>query len=586
VSGEGSPLTTLSDDFGRFVIPNVSPGRYQLMSMREGYVRAAFGQRTPGGAGATVSLASKQTLNGVVLSMTPTGAISGRIRNRFGEPVANVAVRAQKYEYESGRQVLNLVQTVRANDLGEYRLYYLEPGQYVVSALPPTGIRLLAGESSPTGNMMQTGSVEVLPGNQISGGGPGASTASRSGIFTTADSLAAMGFVSPATTGETYLPVFFPGVTNPSAAAPIHLKPSETFGAVDFTVSEIRAISIRGQAINGATGQPLRGVSMVLMSEGMVTPGVPVDHYGKVSDTGAFDFQGIAPGSYVLVASTGALPRGLPSIEDGYPGGAIIQREGGRGGPANAAAPRLVARLPLQVGNSDIDNISLPLQPGFTLSGKISVEGLSAAESAALTAGLVIHLQSDPPDIVPENHPNQRVQTAATPATVAPDGTFSITTAFNGTYQIGVFNAAKLPKGAYVKSARFDEKDVLNPRLVIDALPRSALEIVIATKPGTVEATVTDDKQRPGVAVTVVLVPDTSRAQHYDLYRFAVTDDLGHVQMDNLPPGDYTVYASDDDAGGMWWDPNFVKKYEGSGKPLHVTDGGKYTLDLKWTPTR
>jgi hypothetical protein len=56
--------------------------------------------------------------------------------------------------------------------------------------------------------------------------------------------------------------------------------------------------------------------------------------------------------------------------------------------------------------------------------------------------------------------------------------------------------------------------------------------------------------------------------------------------MDNLPPGDYTVYASDDDAGGMWWDPNFVKKYEGSGKPLHVTDGGKYTLDLKWTPTR
>jgi hypothetical protein len=51
VSGEGSPLTTLSDDFGRFVIPNVSPGRYQLMSMREGYVRAAFGQRTLGGAG-------------------------------------------------------------------------------------------------------------------------------------------------------------------------------------------------------------------------------------------------------------------------------------------------------------------------------------------------------------------------------------------------------------------------------------------------------------------------------------------------------------------------------------------------------
>src|SRR6185295_2236182 len=127
------------------------------------------------------------------------------------------------------------------------------------------------------GPNFQTGSVEVLPGNQMSGGGgPSASTASRSGIYTAADSLAAMGFVSSAITGEAYLPVFYPGVTNPSAASPIQLKPGETFGAVDFTVSEVRAVRIRGQAVNGATGQPLRGVSMVLMSEDSAAPGIPV----------------------------------------------------------------------------------------------------------------------------------------------------------------------------------------------------------------------------------------------------------------------------------------------------------------------
>ena len=588
-SGAVTPLTVATDDAGRFAIQNVPPGRYQILATREGYVRAAYGQRVVNGSGAPVALASKQMLKDIVLAMTPTNSITGRIRNRLGEPVANVAVSAQKYGYEGGRQVLTLVQTVRTNDLGDYRLYYLEPGQYVVSSLPPTGVRLLASESSPRGISFQTGSMVILPGSQ-SIGGPGASTLYRSGIYTTADGLATMGFVSPADTGQTYLPVFFPGVMDPSAATPIKLNPGATFGAVDLTVSEVRAVRIRGQVTNEATGQPLRGVSIVLMSQGIGTAGIPIDHYGTISDTGAFDFRGIAPGSYELVASTGALPRGLPFIknddeEEDAIGGAVIKRTSMRLAPANPnAAPRLAARLPLNVGNADLDNITLPLQPAYAVSGIISIDGISAAESAAMTAGLVIHLQSDPPDIVPENHPNQRVQTSATPVTVAADGTFS-TNAFAGTYQIGIFNGAKLPKDAYVKSVRFEEKDALNPRLVIDGLPHSALEIVIATRPGTFDASVVDEKQAPAAAVTVVLVPDAARRQHYDLYRFAITDDSGHAQIDNLAPGDYTAFTSEDAQSGAWWDPEFIKKYEGLGKPVHINEGGKHTLELK-SPNR
>jgi len=81
----------------------------------------------------------------------------------------------------------------------------------------------------------------------------------------------------------------------------------------------------------------------------------------------------------------------------------------------------------------------------------------------------------------------------------------------------------------------------------------------------------------------VVLVPDASRARHFDLYRFAVTDDEGHTQIEGLPPGDYTAYLTEDAANGMWWDPDFVKAI-GSGKPFQLTDGGKQRLDMKWTP--
>src|SRR5204863_188047 len=71
----------------------------------------------------------------------PAGTISGRVFDRDGEPLANVTVEALKYSYQEGQRVLNGVQTARTNDLGEYRLFWLQPGQYFVSATPPEGQR-------------------------------------------------------------------------------------------------------------------------------------------------------------------------------------------------------------------------------------------------------------------------------------------------------------------------------------------------------------------------------------------------------------------------------------------------------------
>jgi len=50
--------------------------------------------------------------------------------------------------------------------------------------------------------------------------------------------------------------------------------------------------------------------------------------------------------------------------------------------------------LSLQVRQyGDIDNITLPLQHGVQLNGRISIEGLSPSESAALTGGLLFSFQ-------------------------------------------------------------------------------------------------------------------------------------------------------------------------------------------------
>ena len=46
---------TLTDEGGRFVFPNLQPGRYLVLVSHNAYLAARFGERTSGGAGRAVA---------------------------------------------------------------------------------------------------------------------------------------------------------------------------------------------------------------------------------------------------------------------------------------------------------------------------------------------------------------------------------------------------------------------------------------------------------------------------------------------------------------------------------------------------
>jgi hypothetical protein len=228
-----------------------------------------------------------------------------------------------------------------------------------------------------------------------------------------------------------------------------------------------------------------------------------------------------------------------------------------------------------------LDRVAVTLHPGFTVNGRITVEGRSAADAESMTAGMIVQLQSDPPDIVPEHNPSLRVQTGSLPSTVGPGGAFSLQGVFPGTFRIALLSAVRLPPNAYVKSAQFGSRDALNPNLRIDDSPQGTLEIVVGTNPGKLDVVVS----APAPSVTVVLIPPAANAQHYDLYRAVALDRSGHALFDKVAPGEYTAYAFQDIRPGMEWDPEFVKKYEGRGKPIRIDGGGAHTLDLEMIPS-
>ena len=123
-----------ADDAGKFV-ENIEPGRnYQLGAQRPGYVAARYGARSANAPGSPLTLDGGADLNGVVITMTPQGVISGRITDQTGDSVQGAMVAVLRRGYQRGvRQLVNQT-TTTTNDQGEFRVASLPPGRYYVAA--------------------------------------------------------------------------------------------------------------------------------------------------------------------------------------------------------------------------------------------------------------------------------------------------------------------------------------------------------------------------------------------------------------------------------------------------------------------
>ncbi|HTG73580.1 MAG TPA: M56 family metallopeptidase, partial [Terriglobia bacterium] len=283
----GPPAVIQTGADGKFAFRNLAAGNYRLVALRaEGFVVAEYGQRTPNGRGRPLLVAEGQSVSAVNLAMLPTGSISGRILDRDGEPLARAQVQALQLMYRDGRKVVKIIQSVQTNDVGEYRLFWLPPDAYYISARPEDIRRRavpLYVNLPGTGGFFEQAASPVVTHRALDSGG---------------------------TAEESFVLVYYPGTIDFTTASRVDLRAGDSLGGVNFSVGagQVRSRHLKGRAID-VNGQPLSGTVSAIPRTPHPNVTIPS---ATLDANGHFDIAGVAPGSYYVVAGS---PLGIAAVE-------------------------------------------------------------------------------------------------------------------------------------------------------------------------------------------------------------------------------------------------------------------------------
>ena len=247
-AGRESRAATTDGD-GNYEFRGLPAGPYFLYASKPGYIGLEWGQPPPTQGGKPLEVGAGQTIEHIDFTLQHGGVIAGRIFDEFGEPLSGLQVSAMRSQLMSGGE-RQLMQTGsgQTNDLGEFRIFGLAPGQYYVQAT----WRFL---------------------------GPGDPT-------------------SPDRTG--YPPTFFPGTTDAGAAQRFTIGAGQTIGDLVMALSPIKIVRVEGTAID-SNGRPLANALLTISQEAS-TSGYSSGQ--SVSPEGKFTLTNVTPGEYTLRVQT------------------------------------------------------------------------------------------------------------------------------------------------------------------------------------------------------------------------------------------------------------------------------------------
>jgi Carboxypeptidase regulatory-like domain len=336
-----------------------------------------------------------------------------------------------------------------------------------------------------------------------------------------------------------YQTTYYPVARDRGQATSIQLRAGDEF-PVNFSLTPSPSLSIRGSVANlpeGATA------AIMLQSKDLNL----VLNGAEMHKDGSFEIRGVSPGDYTIVATVD-----------------------------NVKVP-LMARQSVQLAES-MEGLRLSPQRGGTIQGRLRMEAKGNGWSDP-TQVLLLLRSSDGDD----ESVGVSMGIGFSPLTkVRGDGSFEWKDVPPGLYSVQVSGTSEMPDW-FLKSVTAGGRDVLDSGFSVDG-GATTLDLVASANGAVAEGVASNQNDGPVADAVVVAVPEARLRSRPERYRKTVTDQSGCFTLRGLPPGDYTLIAWESVDGEAYYNPEFLKTYEGQGKALHLDEGRHVSVQLKTIP--
>lgn len=234
---------------GEYSFAGLPPASFDIVASKPGHTQFGIVGGSPSRPFASVNLRPGDTVTAPELVIAPWSTMTGRVVDEYGDPVQGARVQLMRVRHERGRErLVGAGAAVRAtNDLGEYRLWGITPGRYLVSA---TVGEVLSAE---------------LPGY-----------------------------------GRSY----FPGTADPNASSYVTVDASHDVTGVDITLVPQPTYHISGRLLD-SSGRPTNGGSLTLLPSVHSSSPLGIHTGARIERDGSFEFANVTPGAYVIQSSGG-----------------------------------------------------------------------------------------------------------------------------------------------------------------------------------------------------------------------------------------------------------------------------------------
>ncbi len=380
---------------------------------------------------------------------------------------------------QSGQRTLRLVDRTLADDHGAFHLNRLETGSYFVTAT------VEPEDTEPQPRLFRRRPVQ-----------------------------------------EAFPTTFYPNAPTMADAWVVQAIAGKDTPAISVKLDRARLYRVGGRIVNFYSMHSIKPVTLELIPQDPAAMALPTSVRSLVAMDGVFEFTGVRPGRYSIIARD------------------------------NSPSEHLVSRLEVGITEKDQDNLRLELRPGAEINVLVHTDHAIADEHNLVQ--IPVGSQFKVAVMLRSAEGSHLGSAVATEDIVG--GSLRIRNIPSGKYWV---DFANVPLGFYVKSVRLGPQDGTSAPLIIREGDKSPLDIALSDRTATLSGVVETAKGAPVSISQVVLAPASPELAGVSrLVKGAISNSSGAFQFTNVAPGEYFLLAFEDTLPGEAEDPEFRASFQ------------------------